>query len=99
MVSGRERRKVKSAPPLFITHHALSRAAQRWGARTPENMITVVYAIWDRMMEYTVDLKGEFWITPPEGVRVNLDSVDSDQLIVVLKGHSTRKALVAATVI
>jgi hypothetical protein len=38
-ISGRGH-KIKSRPVLFVTHHALSRAAQRFGLRTQAHMLT-----------------------------------------------------------
>lgn len=37
----------KGATPLFVTHHAMSRLAQRFGARNPRDLLKGVHAIWD----------------------------------------------------
>jgi hypothetical protein len=98
---GRGRNKIdfKTNPFLFITHHALSRTAQRLGARTLDDLSTVITKLSDTAMNLlTEDRKfsdDKWWArVPPTGLRIPL----TDSIFVVLKKHSDRKALLAATI-
>jgi hypothetical protein len=100
---GRCRANVISAPFLFITHHALSRAAQRLGARTLDHLEIVVAQLSDTALNLLVErdlgfVDGDGWArVPPMGWRIPLTA--SGRILVVLKKHADRPALVAATVI
>jgi hypothetical protein len=87
--------ELSSRPVLFVTHHAMSRAAQRLGMRTTDQLITATEAILHGALELAVEKGLDEWLNaPPQGWRVTL----SDDTVVVLKRHEKRKALVAATV-
>jgi hypothetical protein len=96
---GREQRKLKSSPILFITHHVLSRTAQRFGATHSQHLLNATLCIFNGMLEQVeqVEQAGGLrqWLDaiPPEGLRLPVVNA-----IVVLKRHETRKALVAATI-
>jgi hypothetical protein len=84
---------------FYISHHALSRAAQRWGFRTSDQMLKVIRDIGDRTMKYILDtgIRDEHWCdTPPRGIRIPLAD---DSAAIVLKKHEKRHALVVATVL
>jgi hypothetical protein len=94
--AGRERVSYRTRPVLFITHHALSRAAQRIGLRTPDDLIFAVKIIWRAAFKLLAEKKDiEKWFAaPPQGWRVPMGA-GNDR--VVLSRHYKRKALVATT--
>ena len=95
---GRGRLDVTSVPALLITHHALSRTAQRLGLRTDKHLLVTAGTIWNAAAGLINRQKGA-WVEPPaQGWRAPLETVDGDAAVVVLKRHESRKALVAATV-
>jgi hypothetical protein len=95
---GREHVSYRSRPVLFITHHALSRAAQRIGIRTSDDLILAVKIIWRAAFKLLAEKEDiEKWLAaPPQGWRAPMGG-GSD--CVVLSRHYKRKALVAATAI
>jgi hypothetical protein len=94
---GRDRKDFKSKAVLFVTHHAVSRMAQRLGVRTVADVLHAVKVIWTAAIDFITEKKGNMeWLdAPPQGWRVKLGHSND---IVVLKRHAKRKALVAATV-
>jgi hypothetical protein len=93
---GRDIVSYESRPALFITHHAMSRVAQRFGARTIAHLMAAAELIWEGALDLLLakqgfaawlDAREQGWRAPIEGNGV-----------VVLKRHHSRKALVAATV-
>jgi hypothetical protein len=94
---GRGRIDLKSAPILFVTHHALSRAAQRWGARTVNDLISVVHVVWNGALRHINSHDDLSWLElPPQGIRIQVGTEQT--LTVVLKRHDKWNALIAATV-
>jgi hypothetical protein len=84
---------------FYVTHHAISRAAQQWGFRTSDQMLKVILNIGDHTMKYILDrgVQDEHWCdTPAEGLRIPLAD---DGAAIVLKKHEKRHALVVATVL
>jgi hypothetical protein len=66
---GRGRGEVmcSSRPVLFVSHHAMSRAAQRLGMRTSEDMIDVAKAIWSSAVDLHTQKDFETWqVKAPE---------------------------------
>jgi hypothetical protein len=63
---------------------------------TGDDLQNVVGSIWAGMMRYTKGIDGSWWTTPPEGVRITVGK--GQGFTVVLKAHTTREAMVAATV-
>jgi hypothetical protein len=59
---GRERGKLLlvAVPVLLITHHAMSRAAQRLGLRTEDHLLVAASAIWDGAMKFLTEKKLDF---------------------------------------
>jgi hypothetical protein len=93
---GADRVVLKSRPILFLTHHVLSRTAQRMGARTGDDLMNAI----DAMLAATMTLmqsKGfdNALVAPPAGWRVPI----GDEAMMVLQPHETHRALVAVTVI
>jgi hypothetical protein len=86
----------KAYGPLFISHHALSRSAQRWGVRTVDDVRTVARAIW-RVTEADSDKRdaATWYVAPPAGRRIVIPDVG----VLVLQQHERDGAMVAATVL
>jgi len=94
---GRNEIRVDSRPLLFITCHAMSRVAQRFGARTLDHLMTATHVIFNECIALFNQKKVEALLdTPLEGWRVPL--MDSSALA-ILKHHEKRKALICVTVI
>jgi hypothetical protein len=92
---GRGEVDFKSAPILFITHHAFSRAAQRWEARTIDHMQAVIKTIWNGTIKHLNGL--DHWSEPPpQGLRIQVGK--EQNLTVVIKQHEKHTAFIAATV-
>ena len=93
---GRNEVELSSRPILFITHHAMSRAAQRLDMRTSDHLLDAARAIWTAAEDLLIEKGGvDAWLdAPPQGWRVPL----SGSATVVLRRHEKRRALVAATV-
>jgi hypothetical protein len=91
----------RGAPFLFITHHVLSRTAQRFGARTLDDLSAVVENLSSTTIKLFVDndlgfVGDDRWAkVPPMGWRIPLGG----DAVVVLKKHENHPAFVAATVI
>jgi hypothetical protein len=91
-------RDVTASPILFVTHHALSRCAQRFGVRTMHQVVAACIAgkIWDAMVDAGV-LPDQL---PPQGHRVIVDGGQGGpRMVVVLRRHETRCTLMATTVL
>ena len=90
--------KVSSSPLLFVTHHALSRIAQRFGARTTEHLLNASTVIWNAAMTLANEIGIKKWLDAPRhGWRTPID--ETKICFVVLKRHENLKALAAVTVI
>jgi len=88
---------MKGGLMALVTHHALSRAAQRFGARTVKDMIVVADAIHVAVLKLIADRGNGWWKTPSHGVPVPL-VLSPVTAVVVVKQHETRKCLIAVTV-
>lgn len=96
---GRDEIRVDSRPLLFITCHAMSRVAQRFGARTSDHLMTATHVIFNECIALLNKKKMEALLNaPPDGWRVLLPVI-SGKAYAVLKRHEKRKALICATVI
>jgi hypothetical protein len=94
---GRGQYNIRSKPFLIITHHALSRFAQRCGGRDVDDMFDCVNAVWRTaaMLLRSLDDDLDRWLAPPSaGWRVKLD----DGTIAVLGRHESMRSLVLKTV-
>jgi hypothetical protein len=90
--------KLTSAAFLFITHHVLSRAAQRAEARTAEDLLLASEHIASTAMHFSNKISLPRALSaPPEGWRVPL--ISNEDFTVVLVRHEKREALVAATLL
>jgi hypothetical protein len=87
--------KLKSWPVLFITHHALSRTAQRFGMRSEPDLEAAANLIWTSALNHLKDTP-ERWFEPP--ARGHFVPLGADG-IVILERHRKRPALVAVTAI
>jgi hypothetical protein len=81
---------------VYITHHILSRAAQRLETRTIEHLIAMARVSIGAAMELCEKNGIEHILEecPPGGYRVEMKEAG---ITVVLSKHKTRKALVAVT--
>jgi len=96
---GRDLVKIRSRPMVLVTHHLMSRAAQRLGVRTSAHLVAATTAIWDAAIGLLCEKGGDvqaFLDAPPEGWRVAVRPIDG--AVVVLRRHERRAALIAATV-
>lgn len=94
---GREVVDMRSYPVVFITHHVLSRAAQRLGLRTSEHMLNAVRHMLNASIDLLIVAKDrKKWIAdaPAEGYRVKLPGGAT----VILRPDANRLALVARTI-
>jgi hypothetical protein len=94
--NGRREVRWRRNPVCFVSHHVLSRAAQRSGARTVEDMLGVILAITDNALGLLVEKGHPEWLeTPPPGWHVPFTNGST----LVLQRHETHKALVAVTLL
>jgi hypothetical protein len=83
-------------PKLFMTHHVISRMAQRHGMRTVDDMIMEAKAMWNTAAGLFNDEKFAIESVPDRGIRVPI--VGRDGAVVILKRHQRwDKSLLAAT--
>jgi hypothetical protein len=68
---GRGARQADSGYVLRITHHALSRLAQRCGARTIEDMIIAAKALWRSYHAYRMTMP--LGVPTPDGFRLRVE--------------------------
>jgi hypothetical protein len=95
---GHQEAKLTSRAFLFVTHHALSRAAQRADARTVKHLLIASEIIMQTTMKFSNKTGWQRALTaPPEGWRVLL--VGNEDFAVVLRRHERREALIAATLL
>jgi hypothetical protein len=92
----------KIVPLLFVTHHAMSRTAQRLHMRDETQLEMVSSIIWNAAASFIGDnLKSDMkeWVAslPSKGVRVPL--ANGSNIFVVLKKHEKWDSLIATTVI
>ena len=93
----------KMAPLVFVTHHCLSRAAQRLEVRTTADLVTTTELIIIAASKLVMKLGMQRILDemPPDGYRVQVEvelAVGRYAVTVVLERHRTRPALVALTV-
>jgi hypothetical protein len=82
--------------PLYISHHALSRSAQRWGVRTTKDLAIIIEMISTEAMRYITDRKEKWAIVPPEGARITLFDT---QCTLVLQRYEEQQGLAVVTVL
>jgi hypothetical protein len=93
---GRGLVELSSFPALFVSHHALSRLAQRHGARTWKDLLDAAMEIWFAMAQLASELGMEEYVKPPPaGWRLSMKS----KAVVVLQRHEKFTALIAATIL
>jgi hypothetical protein len=96
---GRSRGRVELevVPTLLISHHSLSRLAQRRGARTWQDLLNASMGIWVAMIRHADEIGMKKCLNPPSaGWRI---SFNDDGGIVVLRRHEKFEALIAATIL
>jgi hypothetical protein len=89
-------RDVEVQPLLFVSHHALSRCAQRFGVRTVDQVIAATMAIFDAMAETSVPEQPR-----PQGHHLFVDGTRRGlpAMVAVLRRHETRRTPIVATVL
>jgi hypothetical protein len=93
---GRNKMEYKAAPMLFITHHAFSRAAQRFGAHTKESLIRVATGCLQTLLKAMNEKGVDVFKLPPSGCAF---PVGSSKIKIVIKVHEKHdRAFVVATV-
>jgi hypothetical protein len=104
-----------SSPVLFVTHHSLSRSAQRWGVRTVADLSAVIGEIATVAFEYLINRADADSRIPPDQPRgaggdawfdTWFDTPPEGVRVpmpggepIVVKKHETRPAFVVATVL
>ena len=102
-LDGRDMRGTKVHPFVFVTHHCLSRAAQRFNARTAADLITTTELIilGANKLVTKQGLQHALDKMPPGGHHIQVEcdlAIGSYAVTIVLERHRTRPALVALTV-
>jgi hypothetical protein len=93
---GRSIVELEMVPTLLISHHSLSRLAQRHGARTWQDLLDAGMDIWLAMIRRGNEIGMETCLKPPPaGWRIPI----KDGAVVVLRRHEKFDALVAATIL
>jgi hypothetical protein len=95
--NGRERVAWKRYPLIFVSHHLLSRAAQRLGVRTLGQLQTMIGNVAAAGLKLVTD-KDDLDVVlkpPPAGWRIRL----GDDATVVLQRYGEKTALLAVTVL
>jgi hypothetical protein len=83
-------------PLIFVSHHLLSRAAQRLGVRTLGQLQTMIGDVAAAGLNLVTDKDFDAALNPPPaGWRIRL----GDNATVVLQRHAERTALLAVTVL
>jgi hypothetical protein len=107
---GGYRRTLDYAPLLIISHHVLSRTAQRHGLRTLNDMLDAIDALNRGIDDFIHDMSkkaghSEIWImqTPPEGWRIPINSrswvAEEADAQLIIQRHRTLNIPIAATII
>jgi hypothetical protein len=86
----------RSVVAVLITHHALSRLAQRSGVKTVSDLLMAVNAIWSAYTEHVYDRRG---IRFPEGHRLTFQLHSGGNALAVLNHHRTIKDSVVVNTI
>ena len=90
---GAERVNLLVHVPLILTHHSLSRLAQRHGVRTVADLVAACEGIREAVASFEETIKNEK--QPAEGWRTN----STNGAVIVLKRHEAVGALIAATIL
>jgi hypothetical protein len=91
--------EIKGAEVLLLTHHALSRLAQRAGARTPADLLMATRALFDVILHARIAPDDEL---PPAGRRftIGLSGHMGEATAVVTRHDDPEvRALVVATIL
>ena len=97
---GGHSRTERTAPNVFVTHHALSRLAQRLGARTPMHLLISCRSFLEWRVRASEEHGEDGWLKlkpPTTGWHVPIPGVDGAAF--VFQPHAKHKALIAVTVL
>ena len=90
-------RDVASVPALFVTHHALSRAAQRFRLRTAKHIVSITASVWHGICRNTAGKDtaaiDQWYRVPPQGRHIRI----GDNITAVLRRHENKATLIVAT--
>ena len=90
---------IRSIPLLFITHHVVSRAAQRVSMIDVECLMEVLYDIFGASVPFFEE-GPESWLGPQSaGHRVQFKTLGSDAIVVLKQHQCEKEALVATTLL
>jgi hypothetical protein len=93
---GGGKREVESRHALFVTHHALSRLAQRCGVRTIDDMIVAVAALWRAYFHYRT--REECLEKTPDGTRLAVKLPNGKTAFAVLRRHDEQGLIVVTAI-
>jgi hypothetical protein len=83
---------------MVFTHHALSRLAQRCGARGPIDLMIAVRNIWLAYLKESAERNNDFWTV--DGFRLKFALTESTNAFAVLNNYDDGKGgIVVATII
>jgi hypothetical protein len=89
--------RVEGHNVLFVTHHALSRLAQRCGARTVDDLIAAAKALWRAYYAYRMTMPPG--VSTPDGMRIAVDlPAGMGRAVAVTRQHE-EGGLIVATII
>jgi hypothetical protein len=96
---GGEKLEYMSVPLLLITHHALSRTAQRFGLRTDVDLIVAALMIWGGVEKFHEKIGYKAMRdAPPEGWRVPFGPDGEATVVLKLPDPTVDVAFIAVTV-
>jgi hypothetical protein len=95
---GRDAVRWELKPAMLVTHHALSRLAQRIGVRTTRDLLHAMVCFWDATTDLVTAGNGERPEAPPQGLRVPV-KVGTGDAIAVMQWDQELDAFVLATVL
>jgi hypothetical protein len=89
-------RDVTTFPVLFVTHHSLSRAAQRFKLRTAEHIVNATRNIWAKTTD-SDSLQRMLQHEPPQGHHIEIGRIDGVGITAVLRKHETHATTMIVT--
>ena len=95
-------RELNTKPFLFVTHHCLVRCAMRFDVRTSDQVITTSLEIFVAALSAAASANmtlEQIFNPPPQGHRIVVEGEGTPRMVVVLRKHESRNALVATTVL
>jgi hypothetical protein len=98
--TGNGRRSITYRPLLIISHHVLSRTAQRHGLRTVDDMFGAIETLNQWVLNFTDNTIRQ---VPPEGWQIPINSrswvVEETDAKLIIQRHRTLGIPIAVTII